>query len=133
QTDVSFKARQRVISADPVRLQQVFWNILRNAVKFTPAHGKIRIETHQSDQPGIFAVTISDSGIGMTLEELNNAFSAFAQGEHTKDGGANYGGLGLGLAISKGLVELQSGKIQASSEGPGRGSAFTVQFPLIKP
>ncbi|MGH7943102.1 MAG: GAF domain-containing protein [Limisphaerales bacterium] len=133
QTDVSFKARQRVISADPVRLQQVFWNILRNAVKFTPAHGKIRIETHQSDQPGIFGVTISDSGIGMTLEELNNAFSAFAQGEHTKDGGANYGGLGLGLAISKGLVELQSGKIQASSEGPGRGSAFTVQFPLIKP
>ncbi|HEV2329264.1 MAG TPA: ATP-binding protein [Verrucomicrobiae bacterium] len=68
----------------------------------------------------------------MTPEELGEAFSAFAHGEHTKNGSANYGGLGLGLAISKKLMELQSGSIRATSEGRGRGSAFTIEFPLAK-
>ena len=129
QTAVQFKAEQHFISADSVRLQQVFWNVLRNAVKFTPEQGKIGIETFFTTDDNHFGVTITDSGIGMTPEELDNAFSAFAQGEHTK-GSANYGGLGLGLAISKKLVELHSGSILAMSDGRGRGSAFTIEFPL---
>lgn len=134
QTVVAYNAEKHTILADSVRLQQIFWNLLRNAVKFTHEHGKISIETFQSQSNGHgkFGVTISDSGIGMTREELSRAFSTFAQGEHTKDNSTNYGGLGLGLAISKGLVELQSGSIQANSEGRGRGSAFTIEFPLAK-
>ncbi len=132
-TAVEFKADQHSISADPVRLQQIFWNVLRNAVKFTPDQGKIRIETYVIGGHRGFGVRISDSGIGMTSAELNKVFSAFAQGEHTNDGSAMYGGLGLGMAISKRLVELHSGNIQAMSCGRGRGSAFTIEFPLANP
>ncbi len=132
QTAVEFKAEQHFISADSVRLQQVFWNVLRNAVKFTPEQGRIGIETFFTTHNNRFGVTITDSGIGMTPEELNSAFSAFAQGEHTTDGSANYGGLGLGLAISKRLVELHAGSILAMSEGRGRGAAFTIEFPLAQ-
>lgn len=132
QTAVEFNAEQYFISADSVRLQQIFWNILRNAVKFTPEKGKISIETFFTPRSSRFGVTIKDSGIGMTPEELDSAFSAFAQGEHTRDRSANYGGLGLGLAISKKLVDLHSGSIQAISAGRGRGSAFTIELPLAK-
>ncbi|HTV40205.1 MAG TPA: HAMP domain-containing sensor histidine kinase, partial [Candidatus Sulfotelmatobacter sp.] len=132
QTAVEFKAEQHSILADPVRLQQIFWNILRNAVKFTPERGKISIETFLTGGKCGFGVKITDSGIGMTPAELSNVFSTFAQGEHTKDRSANYGGLGLGLAISKRLVEIHSGSIRAMSEGRGSGSAFVIEFPLAK-
>jgi signal transduction histidine kinase len=132
QMAIDLKAEKHLVSADPVRLQQIFWNVLRNAVKFTPERGTIRVETFQPDGNGRFGVTITDSGMGMTPEELNKAFTAFAQGEHTEDGTSNHGGLGLGLAISKRLVELHSGSIQAKSDGRGRGSAFTIEFPLAK-
>jgi signal transduction histidine kinase len=132
QTAVELKAERPVISADSVRLQQIFWNVLRNAVKFTPEQGKISIRTFPVRRDGGFGVTITDSGIGMTPEELNSAFSAFAQGDHTKDRSANYGGMGLGLAISKKLVELHSGSIQAMSDGRGRGSSFTIEFPSVR-
>ena len=133
ETVVKLKAEQHSISADPVRLQQIFWNILKNALKFTPEHGRISIETFLNSDSRRFGVQISDSGIGMTSEELHNAFSAFAQGDHTNDGSSsNYGGLGLGLAISKRLVDLHSGSIQATSEGRGHGAAFTIEFPLAK-
>lgn len=132
QTVLGFNAEQHTILADSVRLQQVFWNVLRNAIKFTPERGKIRIETFLNEKYGTFGVTITDSGIGMTQEELSTAFSAFAQGEHTKNGVTNYGGLGLGLAISKRLVELQSGSILAMSKGRGHGAVFTIKFPLVK-
>lgn len=130
QMAVDLKAEEHLISADPMRLQQIFWNVLRNAVKFTPEQGKIGIETFQVGGNGRFGVTITDSGMGMTPEELNKAFTAFSQGEHTEDESANQGGLGLGLAISKKLVELQSGSIEAKSDGRGRGSTFTIEFPL---
>jgi len=130
QTAIEFNADQHVISADSVRLQQIFWNVLRNAVKFTPEQGRISIRTFPTRLDKGFGVTITDSGIGMTPDELNSAFSAFAQGEHTKDRAANYGGMGLGLAISKKLVELHCGSIWAMSDGRGRGSSFTIEFPV---
>lgn len=132
QTAVEFAAKQSNISADSVRLQQIFWNVLRNAVKFTPERGMISIKTFPVRHDGGFGVTITDSGIGMTPDELNNAFLAFSQGQHTKDTSVNYGGLGLGLAISKKLVELHSGSIRAMSEGRGRGSSFTIEFPPVQ-
>jgi signal transduction histidine kinase len=132
QTRIDLKTEQHMISADSVRLQQIFWNVLRNAVKFTPESGKISIETFPSADGSGFAVTITDSGIGMTPEELNNAFSAFAQGDYTKSRSGNYGGMGLGLAISKKLVEIHSGSIRAMSDGPGQGASFTIEFPLAK-
>ncbi len=132
QTTVNLKSDQHMISADSVRLQQIFWNVLRNAVKFTPEDGKISIETFPAAEGSGFGVTITDSGIGMTPEELGNAFSAFAQGDHTRNRSANYGGMGLGLAISKRLVEIHSGSIRALSEGRGHGASFTIEFPLAK-
>jgi signal transduction histidine kinase len=132
QTRIDLKTEHHMISADSVRLQQIFWNVLRNAVKFTPEDGKISIETFPAAEGNGFGVTITDSGIGMTPEELTNAFSAFAQGDYTKSRSANYGGMGLGLAISKKLVEIHSGSIRAMSSGPGQGASFTIEFPLAK-
>lgn len=132
QATLALKAEQHFIFADAVRLQQIFWNILRNAVKFTPEQGKISIETFPIGRDAGLGVSITDSGIGMTPEELSTAFSAFSQGEHTSDRAANFGGLGLGLAISKRLVELHSGNIRAASDGRGRGSSFVLEFPLVK-
>ena len=132
QTTIDLRTEHHMISADSVRLQQIFWNVLRNAVKFTPELGKISIETFPAEKGSRLGVTITDSGIGMTPEELSNAFSAFSQGEHVKNRSANYGGMGLGLAISKKLVEIHSGSIRATSDGRGRGSSFTIEFPLAR-
>lgn len=122
-------AESPVISADPVRLQQIFWNLLRNAVKFTPEGGTITVETASHGNAGL-VVKITDTGIGMTAEELTRVFSPFAQGDHIAEKCVNYGGLGLGLTITKKLVELHSGQIQAASQGRGKGTVFTVEFPL---
>lgn len=117
-----------VVSGDPVRLQQIFWNILRNAVKFTAARGIIKIKTVVS--PTQFKVMFSDTGIGMTKEELERAFDSFRRSasDHPHQ---RLGGLGLGLTISKQLVDLQGGTIAAQSEGRNFGSTFTVTFPVI--
>lgn len=128
QTAVNFNAERSQISADSVRLNQIFWNVLKNAVKFTPEGGRIAIETCSSTET--FKVTIMDSGIGMTPEELERIFSAFSQGSHSRDKSARYGGLGLGLAIAKKLVEFHRGRISASSEGRDKGSLFTIELPL---
>jgi PAS domain S-box-containing protein len=123
-------AEQHFIAADAVRLKQIFWNILKNAVKFTSKGGKIKIESFSPAESGQFNLKISDTGMGMTPEELERLFSAFSQGDHVRDKFSNYGGLGLGLAISKRLVELHSGRIGAASNGRGCGAAFSVEFPL---
>jgi PAS domain S-box-containing protein len=123
----SLSGAESVIYGDPVRLRQIFWNILKNAIKFTPRRGTITIESRVEN--GRYFVTISDTGIGMTSKELATAFEAFKQGVHSRDSG-RFGGLGLGLAISKRFIELHSGSITAASPGPDRGSTFTIQFPL---
>ncbi len=125
---LDFHAGEHIVSGDAIRLQQVFWNVLKNAVKFTPEGGKISVKTFTKDD-ALF-IEISDTGIGMNSEELARAFDAFSQGDHAEGGSHRFGGLGLGLAISRMLIALHSGSIHASSEGRGRGATFLIQLPL---
>lgn len=119
------------VVGDEVRLHQVFSNLCRNAIKFTPEAGHILISTRlHLDKNDIVVVEISDTGIGLSEAELRNVFNPFAQGEHTEDGAEGFGGLGLGLAIASKLVELHSGTISATSLGRDRGATFTVELPL---
>jgi PAS domain S-box-containing protein len=112
--------------ADPQRLQQILWNLLSNAIKFTPEGGEVIVETKQEGDHVV--MTVADNGLGIGPTDLKTVFERFrARGPHTTRG---YGGLGLGLAISKHLVELHGGRIWASSDGPGRGALFTVTLPL---
>ena len=132
QLDVKFTAPGSMVLGDGVRLQQVFWNLLRNAVKFTPAGGRISVVTHPSlDNEGCIRIDIADTGYGLTPRELATVFDPFAQGEHSGEGGpARFGGLGLGLAISRKLAELHAGTVTGRSEGRDRGATFTVELPL---
>ncbi len=123
-----------IVNGDPVRLQQVFWNVLKNAVKFTPHTGSVTVTTSVSEELGTIVVRVSDTGIGMSAEDLPHVFDAFVQGEHAKGQGSHrFGGLGLGLAISRKLVELHAGRISAESEGRGKGSTFMIELPLEVP
>ncbi|MGH7940949.1 MAG: PAS domain S-box protein, partial [Limisphaerales bacterium] len=128
------KAAQHTVRADAVRLQQVFCNVLRNAAKFTHNGGTITVETSSQERGGPLAVKITDTGFGMTREELERAFLAFSQGDHAKDAPHRFGGgLGLGLAICKKLVEFHSGTIRAMSDGRDQGSTIVIELPLISP
>jgi PAS domain S-box-containing protein len=128
-----FRAAQHMISGDAVRLQQIFWNVLKNAVKFTPEGGKITIETRTLAESGNIAVEITDTGIGLTADEISHIFEAFSQGDHAAATGAHrFGGLGLGLAISRMLVELHSGTIRAASVGRDQGATFTIEFQCLQ-
>src|SRR5262245_20406794 len=120
-------AAQRVhMRADPARLQQIFWNLINNAVKFTPLNGQIAIAT-SNDSDGPLRVEITDTGMGIEPEALPKIFDAFEQGGRTQ-----LGGLGLGLAISKTLVEAHEGTITAQSAGRNKGSMFTLVFPTCE-
>lgn len=114
------------VKADFARVQQVLWNLLNNAAKFTPEGGMIAVRTNSID--GCAHVTVSDNGAGIAPEVLPRIFDAFEQG------GAGvtrqFGGMGLGLAISKALVELHGGAISAKSAGAGLGSLFEISLPL---
>jgi signal transduction histidine kinase len=126
--DLQLKASRHAVLADAVRLQQIFWNLLKNAVKFTPERGRITVETGL-DHDTVF-VKISDTGIGITPEEMAGIFNAFSQSEHVASNGHRLGGLGLGLSISQKLAEFHNGKILVTSAGRGQGSVFTVELPL---
>jgi two-component system, chemotaxis family, CheB/CheR fusion protein len=115
------------VEADATRLQQVFWNLLRNAVKFTPKGGCIGIRCRGTQDHGV-VVEVSDSGEGIEPEALSGIFKAFEQTERSIT--RQFGGLGLGLTISKALVELHGGGIEARSAGKGKGATFTVVLPL---
>ena len=118
-----FAAKRCALHADPARLQQIFWNLIKNAVKFTAEGGELRISTSNSED-GELHVAVHDSGVGIAPELLSKIFDAFEQGERAKAGG-----LGLGLAITKALVELHKGHIVAQSDGVGYGATFTACFP----
>lgn len=123
------QAATTTISADPVRLQQVLWNVLKNAAKFTPDGGEVSVAT--SNVGTSVVIEVRDSGVGMTEEELIRVFEPFAQGEHARPGsGRQFGGLGLGLAISRELTRLHSGDIRAASNGRGRGATLRIELPV---
>jgi signal transduction histidine kinase len=119
------EAGDSTVLADSARLSQVFWNLLQNAVKFTPPHGQVKVRVTNSER-GWLRVEIIDNGIGIASEALPRIFDPFEQVESGRSGG-----LGLGLAVSKAIVELHGGKISASSEGPQRGSRFVIELPNI--
>jgi signal transduction histidine kinase/PAS domain-containing protein len=126
---VAFDAAPAPVRGDGVRLQQVFWNLLKNATKFTPQGGRIDVTTRVAPGRSV-RVEITDTGIGLTPEEIARAFDSFAQGAHAAGGDSPYGGLGLGLSITQKMVALHSGRIEVTSAGRDRGACFSVEFPL---
>jgi signal transduction histidine kinase/CheY-like chemotaxis protein len=116
-------ARKVRLKADPARLQQIFWNLIKNAVKFTPKGGQLSVRT-SNDSTNQLCVEVVDTGVGIDPEALPKIFDAFEQG-----GSTQLGGLGLGLAISKALVEIHKGTITAESAGRNKGAKFTAFFP----
>ena len=115
------------VSGDPGRLQQVMWNILSNAVKFTPRAGFIRVVMERVDSH--VEIRIIDNGPGMTQEFITHAFEQFTQSSSATTRGTT--GLGLGLSLAKHLTEMHGGSISAHSEGEGRGSTFVVRLPVL--
>ncbi len=118
---------------DPARLQQVFWNLLRNAVKFSPGGGVVRIRSTDApgelgqDHEGRLCIEVSDAGVGFDPVAAEHLFEPFEQAG--REGDHRFGGLGLGLAIARAIVELHGGAIRGESAGPGRGATFTVELP----
>jgi PAS domain S-box-containing protein len=115
-------------SADPLRLAQVLSNLLTNAAKYTDPEGQIRVGAGVSE--GTLTVSVTDSGIGIPPEDITGVFAMFSQVKSTQD--RSEGGLGIGLALAKGLVELHSGTLEARSRGVGFGSEFIVRLPLTE-
>jgi two-component system, chemotaxis family, CheB/CheR fusion protein len=118
---LELNATDHMVMADESRLQQVFWNLLKNASKFTPRQGEVTVRTYNPVPQALF-VEISDTGIGIEPNDLEKIFEAFEQGSIRREG------LGLGLAISKAIVEMHRGSIRAFSEGPGKGARFVIDL-----
>jgi CheY-like chemotaxis protein len=116
------------VSGDPDRIQQVVWNLLSNAIKFTPEGGRVEIRLVQ--QAPHARIVVKDTGKGIPPELLPFVFERFRQGDSST--GRRYGGLGLGLAIVRHLVELHGGTVTAESAGEGQGAAFLIELPLIE-
>jgi len=115
------------VSGDPDRLQQVFWNLLSNAVKFTPRGGRVQLRLQRVNSH--VELTVSDTGIGIREEFVPHLFERFRQGDSTTT--RAHGGLGLGLAIARRIVELHGGRIEAFSPGEGKGATFRVALPVM--
>jgi signal transduction histidine kinase/CheY-like chemotaxis protein len=113
------------LHGDPDRLQQVVWNLLSNAIKFTPDKGAVHVRVDRSGDAA--RIVVRDTGQGIGADVLPHVFDRFTQG----DGGRQRGGLGLGLAIARHIVELHGGRIEARSDGEGQGAVFTVSLPIV--
>jgi len=120
---ISLEASSHDVMVDPPRLQQVFWNVLRNACKFTPDHGTVSVRSH-NPSPKSITVEISDTGVGIEPQFLDKIFDAFEQIDSHQEG------LGLGLAISKAIIEMHGGSVRARSAGLGKGATFVIDLPL---
>ncbi len=125
---ISLGAKEYRIWADPVRIRQVFWNLVRNAAKFTPPRGHIHIRS-SNDKEGCFRVQVSDTGVGIELNEQKEIFNAFRQ--ESRSINREFGGLGLGLTISKSLIDLHHGTITVESAGKNRGASFTITLNAV--
>ena len=116
-----------VVDADPARLAQIFSNIVGNAVKYTHEGGTITI--HAAPTEGLASISVADDGVGMSADLVPRVFDLFVQGERALD--RHEGGLGVGLTVAKRLVDLHGGTMSAASAGPGLGSRFTIELPLL--
>jgi PAS domain S-box-containing protein len=124
---LELEAKHTTVRGDGARLQQVLWNLIKNAVKFTPAGGKVTIRSSNPD-PKHICIEVTDTGIGMETEALRRVFEPFEQADQTIT--RQYGGLGLGLAISKNIVDLHHGSLTADSDGTGKGATFKLLIPI---
>jgi CheY-like chemotaxis protein len=127
QVEMDLDSATGTVMGDPNRLQQVVWNLLSNAIKFTPRGGRVQVRLERINSH--IELTISDTGIGIKPEFLPHVFDRFRQADQATT--RQYGGLGLGLAIVRHLVELHGGTVHAESRGEGQGATFTVRLPLI--
>jgi CheY-like chemotaxis protein len=116
------------VIGDPTRLAQIVGNLLENANKFTDAGGRVTLRLVEQAEQRMALLSIRDTGIGMEPEMLEQVFQPFAQADRTIE--RSRGGLGLGLALVKGLVDLHGGEVWATSDGPGHGSEVTIRLPL---
>lgn len=123
--NVHLEAGRHQVQGDTTRLQQVVWNILKNAAKFTPAGG--RIEVRSSNRGERFVLTVTDNGMGIGPDGLPHIFDAFVQEGSWVT--SEFGGLGLGLAIAKSTIEAHDGDLKATSAGRGKGATFTIELP----
>jgi CheY-like chemotaxis protein/anti-sigma regulatory factor (Ser/Thr protein kinase) len=122
-----FHAHLRFVNADPARLRQAFWNLFNNAIKFTPEGGNIEVVA-TNDRRGRLRIAIADTGVGIAAGDLARIFDPF---EQVSPFSRRSGGLGLGLAISKMLIDSFEGKLVAESEGPSQGATFVVELPTL--
>jgi signal transduction histidine kinase/CheY-like chemotaxis protein len=122
------RAERAYVEGDPARLQQVFWNLIKNSVKFTPERGRIVIETF-NPSPDAIEIRTTDNGIGIEENKMPTIFNAFEQGQSSIT--RRFGGLGLGLAISKAMVTAHGGMIRAESHGRDRGATFIVTLETV--
>lgn len=125
-----FDAKDSFVLADPARLQQVFWNLLKNSVKFTPDGGCITLSTG-NPAPGKLSIAVEDTGRGIQPEALERIFDSFDQGDLS--GRHAFGGLGLGLSISKALINMHHGSLDAASPGQDQGATFKVELATTAP
>lgn len=123
---VSVSEEPLILEADATRLEQIAWNLLNNAVRFTPEGGEVRLDLYRRNGEAIFSVT--DTGEGIAPEFLPHVFDMFRQADASTS--RRHGGMGIGLALVRELVELHGGGVAAESEGTGRGARFLVTFPL---
>lgn len=126
--EMQLEAAHHWVHGDATRLEQVFWNLINNAFKFTPSGGRVRIHSY-NPAPDLVSVEVCDTGIGIEPEAIPQLYNPFKQAsaEVTR----LYGGLGLGLTIAKGIVDLQRGTLAVQSEGKGKGATFTVTLPVL--
>src|SRR5262245_25787614 len=125
---LSLRATNCVVTADGAKFQQIIWNLLKNAIKFTPDGGDITISSENPSET-VFTVCVRDTGIGMEPEVMQRIFDPFEQGNRSFE--HRFGGLGLGLAISKSLAQAHGGTLTAQSDGSNRGSTFTLSMQTL--
>jgi PAS domain S-box-containing protein len=124
--DINIDPAADELRADPARLQQVIWNLLSNSIKFTPPDGSVKLTGKRID--GMAEISVSDTGEGIKPDFLPYVFDRFQQGDSSMT--RRHGGLGLGLAITRHLVEMHGGTIEAESDGDGHGATFTIKLPI---
>src|SRR5436190_11500618 len=127
---LNLRANTHHVAADTAKFQQIIWNLLKNAVKFTPDDGEIAISSSNA-APDVLTISVCDTGIGMEPEVMQRIFDPFEQGNRSFE--RRFGGLGLGLAISKSLAQAHSGTLTAQSGGCDRGSTFILSMPTLSP